>query len=331
MGAVIGVAGATGALGKEIVRALEAVPWEVDEVVPLARASSRTPFVTFRDAEIAVDDIGDEALERLDLLILALPADAAVEWGNRAIQVGTRVVDCSGGLASPTVPVGIPWVNPAQLLQGVRGAVAMPSPETILAASVLAPLKRAGLDGTTEATFYVPASRVGKGGIEELSAQVVALFNAGTPPRKVFADGLAFDLLPTFGEPTAEGWTPGETRASNELGALLELDDVVTLRVGVPVFSGLSVELRIEPNKRPVPELVRQILVDAGIQVPEPETARSVPRPRRVEQHPFPSAGRIRVDERGEVLRVWASMDNLRGSATVAVGLAGLLLRDPSE
>lgn len=327
MGSVIGVAGATGALGREVMAALESVPWEVDEVVPLARAASKTPFVTFRDQEIAVDDIGDEALERLDLLILAMPPEACAEWGERAIHAGTPIVDASGVLSSAAVPYGVPWVNPEALLQGQRSAVAMPSPEAILAATVLAPLARAGLEGPTEATFLVPASRRGRAGIEELSAQVVALFNAGTPPRKVFPSGLAFDLSPSFDEAAPDGWTDRETRIADELKGLLGLEDVTVLCIGVPVFSGVSVELRIEPSKRPVPELVRQILVDGGVKITNQETARELPRPRRVEGQPFPSAGRIRVDERGEVLRLFAAMDNLRASATVAVGLAGLLLK----
>ncbi|MCA9567532.1 MAG: hypothetical protein KC656_06800, partial [Myxococcales bacterium] len=244
-----------------------------------------------------------------------------------AVRAGTPVVDASGALHSDAVPLGIPWVNPEALLGQQRGVLAVPSPEAILAATVLGPLQRAGLDGATEATFMLPASRFGRRGIEELSAQVVALFNAGTPPRSVFADGLAFDVLPSAGEAVGQGWSALEQRVSRELHALVELEDVPVLCTAVPVFSGLSMELRIEPSRRPVPDLVRQILVDAGVQVPAGDAPRELPRPRRVEGMPFPSAGRIRVDDRGEVLRIWASMDNLRASATVVVGLAGLLLR----
>jgi aspartate-semialdehyde dehydrogenase len=324
--AVIGVAGATGALGQEIIAALESVPFAVDEVVPLARAASKTPFVTFDGKEIAVDDIGDEVLERLDLLFLALPPDAAMEWGTEAVRRGVAVIDASGAMRSEAVPAGIPWVNPEALGQAPGRVLAVPSPETILAASVLGPLERAGLGGEVEATFLVPASRSGRDAITELSAQVIALFNSGTPPRRVFPDGLAFDLLPSMGEAVATGWTASEQRVADEMKAVLGLDATV-LRIGVPVFSGLSMELRIEPSKRPVPELVAQILKDGGVEVEAGEGTRTLPRPRRAEGRPFAQAGRIRVDEHGEVLRIWAAMDNLRASATVAVGLAGFLLR----
>lgn len=320
---VIGIAGATGALGAEIVAALAQSPFRPEEVVPLARPSSKTPFVEYDGREIAVDDVADEVLERLDLLFLALPPEAAEVWGERAIHAGVKVVDCSGALRSDAVPVGVPWVNPEGLHGHTRGAVCVPTPEAILAASVLGPLQRAGLAGDAEATFLVPASRSGRDAIQELSAQVIALFNSGTPPRKVFPDGLAFDLLPSAGDAGAP--TLLESRVEDEVRAMTDVELVAT-RVGVPVFSGLSMELRIEPTRRPMIELVSQILRDGGVEVPASDGVRGLPRPRRVEGRPFPSAGRIRVDDAGEVLRVWASFDNLRGSATVAVGLAGLLL-----
>src|SRR5690606_21613962 len=136
-------------------------------------------------------------------------------------------------------------------------------------------------------------------------------------------DGLAFDLLPSAGEvPT--GWTTSEREVSTEVEGIVGIA-LTTLRVGVPVFSGMSMELRIELDKHTDPVLVKQILADGGLTVGE-DRVRDLPRPRRVEGQPFAHVGRVRIDERGEVLRIWASMDNLRASAVVAVGLGGLLL-----
>lgn len=328
MSKTIGVLGASGALGKEIVAALEQAPYKPETLVPLARANTKVPFVRYDDRDIPIDAIEDEDLERLDLLFLATPSDVALEWGTKAIKAGVPVVDCSGSLRAGSVPVGIPWVNPEVLKQPQVAAMCVPSAEAILAATVLGPLIRAGLGGDAEATFLVPASRFGQAAVEELSGQVIALFNSGTPPRKVFPDGLAFDLLPSAGEvPT--GWTPTETRIAEEIQSITGTSITVT-RLAVPLFSGMGMELRLEPNKRPVVELVQQILADGGVSV-EDDRVRSLPRPRRVEGKPFPQAGRIRVDERGEVLRIWAAMDNLRGTAVVAVGLGGLLLGDESD
>lgn len=324
MADIVGVLGASGALGTEIITALDSAPYRPEQVVPLARANTKTPFVRYGDDEVAIDAVDDEALERLDLLFLATPGPVALEWGTAAIKAGVPVVDCSSALHNQAIPLGVPWVNPEVLSGATLKALAMPSPEAILASVVLGPLQRAGLGGDAEAVFFVPASRSGRDAITELSQQVIALFNSGTPPRKAFPDGLAFDLLPTAGEAPG-GWTPTEQQVAAQVQALVDLPLQVT-RVTVPVFSGLAMELRVEPNKRPVVDLVRQILVDGGLTVDD-ERARDLPRPRRVEGQPFAHAGRIRVDDRGEVLRIWAALDNLRASATVAVGLGGLLLK----
>lgn len=324
MADIVGVLGASGALGQEIIAALDQAPYRPAQISPLARANTKEPFVRYGDEDVAIDAIDDESLERLDLLFLAAPGPVSLQWGTAAIQAGVPVVDCSGALHNEAIPIGIPWVNPEALSQAQVGALAMPSPEAILASVVLGPLQRAGLAGEAEAVFFVPASRSGRDAITELSQQVVALFNSGSPPRKAFPDGLAFDLLPTGGEAPG-GDTPSEQQVSAQVEAIVGVPLQAT-RVTVPVFSGLAMELRIEPNKRPVADLVRQILTDGGLTIDD-ERARDLPRPRRVEGQPFAHAGRIRVDERGEVLRIWAALDNLRASAVVAVGLGGLLLK----
>src|SRR5690606_29009568 len=126
--------------------------------------------------------------------------------------------------------------------EAARGVLALPRPEAILLGSVLGPLHRAGLSGPTTATVLVPASLQGRDGIDELSRQVVAMFNQGTPPRKVFPHGLAFDLLPRIGapDPSSEGgagWTLREREVADQAARLVGLEqDVAATLVGVPVF-----------------------------------------------------------------------------------------------
>ena len=57
----VGVAGATGALGTEILSLLERVPWSVETVVPLARSASTTPFIEWKGEQLAVGREGKAA------------------------------------------------------------------------------------------------------------------------------------------------------------------------------------------------------------------------------------------------------------------------------
>lgn len=325
----VGVAGATGALGKEILTVLEAAPYKPETLVPLASERTTVPFVEFNEQHVAVDDLGFEAIEDLDLLFLAVPPDVARETGERAVSEGVLTIDCTGAFAAdPDVPLVVPWVNPEALSEpSPNGLIALPCPEATLMGPILSALGRAGILGEVEATVFVPASLSGRAGIDELSKQVVSLFSGGTPPRKVFPDGLAFDLLPAIGMQLEDGWTDREKMVAAHIQRLLgvELPIHVTL-VGVPVFSGMNANITLRTSRAAPADLVERLLKDSGMVLPEASGARYLPRPRRTEGQPFVHVGRIRSDDRGR-LTLWAGLDNLRGTATAAVAVGGAMLR----
>lgn len=330
----VAIAGATGALGGEIVRVLDQVRWRPETLVALARASTSITHVEYGQERVPVDDLSEDAIEGADLLFLALPPEPARAIGEVAAKRGIPVVDCSGAFADePSVPLVVPWVNPEAFQQLAFGVVAIPDPTALLVASILGPLRRAGIDGAVQVVGFVPASREGKGGIEELSRQVVALFNQGTPPRKVFPQGLAFDLLPASETIGDDGWTPQEERVAAQIARLApsSAPHDVTL-VGVPVFSGLSATISIALDRPVMREIVLRILSEGGVRLPESAASRYLPRPRRVEGQPFAAVGRVRIGtahpgRAGTTLHLWASMDNLRTAATAAVSAAGVLLQ----
>lgn len=323
----IGLAGATGALGQEILEVLDQAPWRPDQVIPLASASTTTAFVDYGGEQVAVDDLDVQSMLDVHALILAVPSEVAREAGERAIAAGTPVIDCSGAFES--APAIIPWVNP-QVLQGLGAeiVVRIPDPTSTLLASLIGPLQRAGVQGEIDATVLVPASTRGRGGVEELSQQVIALFNQGTPPRKVFESGLAFDLLPALGPTGDEGWTAEERQAVREVRAITGLRTPFTATlVGVPLFSGISATVMIRTPQRVDPNLVARVLSDGGVVTPELAGARHLPRPRRVEGKPLVHMGRLRADPEGRGIHLWVAMDNLRTSAAVATAACGALLK----
>ncbi len=327
----IGLAGATGALGKEVLTVLDAAPWRPDRVVPLAGASTTTPFVSYGDEQVTVDELGREDFAGLDALIVALPRAIAGEWVEAAAAAGVPVIDLSGSqLEALDVPLVLPWLQDGALdEERARDVVAVPS----AAAAMLVTLVRAlaeELDGHVEATVFVPASSQGKAAIEELSRQVVALFNGQNPPRKVFPQGLAFDLLPQIGEPTSTGWTGEELRCVAEVARMTGERVDVTM-VGVPVFSGMSVHLRVDVDETVPDERFLHLLEAAGLEVVPAMDARRTPRPRRVEGSSGVAVGRVRRAQGGRVLHLWASMDNLRATASAAVGIAAALVHAREE
>ena len=322
----IAVAGATGAVGKDVLLVLDKAPWRPKKVVALASAKSTVPRVSYGDDEIVVEDIEGFDFSTVDAAILAVPGDAARAAGEDAIGAGVPVVDLSGVFAAEgEAPFVVPWVNPEALNELPRGVVSVPSAGTLALVSALGPLWRAGLAGRVVATVLAPASTEGKQGVEELSRQVVALFNSATPPRKVFEQGLAFDLVPQLGELSPSGATAREARDEAELQEMLGAGDVSVEIVLVPVFSGLGATLWFEPARPTDLATIERVLRDGGASMPKGAGARHQPRPRKVEGQPFVNVGRIR--QQGKGFRIWLSMDNLRGAATVAVACAGALLK----
>ncbi|MBW1877911.1 MAG: hypothetical protein JRI25_07310 [Deltaproteobacteria bacterium] len=325
----IGLAGATGALGKEILAVLHEAPWRPDRVVALASPSTSVPFVEYGEEQVPVDDLEMQALEDLDALLLAVPPAVARATGERAVAVGVPVIDCSGVFADdPGIPLLIPWVNPEALGDlPSQVVVALPSPSATLLASVLGVLRRAGVRGEVDATVFLPASVFGRDGMEELSAQVIALFNQRTPPRRVFDHGLAFDLVPQVGPVDDDGWSEVEVRAEHELRRLIGLLEPASITVvGVPLFSGISASVHLRTPEPVDPDLVARILRDGGAVLPKATGARYLPRPRGVNAQPFVHVGRVRRDPSGKGLHLWVALDNLRGSAAIAVATTGAVL-----
>ena len=178
----------------------------------------------------------------------------------------------------------------------------------------------------------VPASLMGREGVAELSKQVVALFNSGTPPRKVFEYGLAFDLLPLLGEAEEDGWTALERTTIGQVRRVIggEIPCGITL-VGTSVFSGMAANVHLRTVKKIKKSRVERIFKDGGVQLSDKSVARYVPRPRRVEGQGLVHGGRIRTSADEVHLHFWLAMDNLRAAATVAVGCCAALLREQIE
>ena len=325
----VAVFGATGAVGKEILTLLDKAPWRPESVSAFASARSEVPSVDFGEKSISVEDAEDASFDGFDAVFLAAPPSVARELGERAIADGALVVDLSGAFsADEDVPVVAPWVNPEALRESpLRGIVQVPSGPALLVASVLGPLQRAGLYASASATVLVPASAEGRGGIDELSRQVVALFNNAPPPRKVFEHGLAFDLLPQLGEVDANGWTEREARAMREVSAVIGARSPSVTLVGAPVFSGMSATIQIRLAEPATGDRLLRVLSDGGVQLPKQPGVRGLPRPRKVEGHPFAHVARLRPDPEGDGLHLWAVFDNRRTTAAAAVGAAGALRR----
>jgi aspartate-semialdehyde dehydrogenase len=320
---VVGILGATGALGSEILKQLNKVSWRPSRIVPYASAGTTVQFVEYGDGQIAVEDSRYLDMGSLDLLVVAAPLAVAKPVVAEAVRYGLAVVDCSGSLGNETGWL-VPWINPESLEKSVdMRLVSLPSAAALLVASVVGPLARGGIIGMVDATVMLGASTWGQAGTAELSSQVISLFNSGTPPRKVFEDGLAFDLLPVCGGTTPSGWTQRELDVSSQCKALTGQPLVAASLVGVPLFTGMAASITVSPNIVASVQDVTKLLTSGGVRTTEHP---SECRPRAIDGESFAHFSRVRLDDAGRIC-IWVSMDNLTTTATAAVASATALLK----
>lgn len=321
----LAIVGATGTLGQQILKALERSELPLSQLIPVASRATKQATVTFNGAELPVHDQTTTDLADADIILAAPPDHYDRDNFQLALDRGGVVVDLAGlWNDTPGVPVVAPWANQADLDEVMTsGVVRSPRPLAIALASVIQPLHTAlGLSGA-RGTAMLPAALTGRAGTEELSRQVVSLFNAGEPPRSVFPDGLAFDLLPAWGEVGPEGWTTYEQQIADEVGALTGLEPraVAMTAVMTPIFAGMGINLHVVTDGMLGVEETKLLLSQAPrVALMETELKPLMTRA-RVDLDAV-AVGRLRSDPYGAGVHMWLACDPTRLAAVNAVDLA---------
>ncbi len=330
----IGVAGATGAVGSEIVKLLQIADLPVGAVVPMASPGCKTHAVDVAGSSVRVENLLPEVVATCDLVFVAVPPTVAGPAIEAALDDGVPVIDLSGSLGPDRgVPAVVPVAN-RMALEDFREqlAVTSPRPEVVALATLLAPLRAHAADLRCRGVLMHSASVAGRAGIEELSNQVVSLFNSRTPRRAVFEHGLAFDVIPAIGELGDTGWSDHELRTVGQLARLLRLPPprlAFTSVVG-PWFNGICLSLTVETDAGLNADQVADILEQApNVELTRSRHLRDLPAPRRTDGELALMVGRLRDDPSGGGVHVWAAADELRfGAAGNAVAILAALIED---
>lgn len=323
----VAVAGATGALGQEVLAALDQGPLAIAELLPLASMAATTTEIRWRGKELTVGLVDADTLEGADLVFACLPRGAEDELLKEVAEAGCLVVDLAGifltDRGTPVLGLGLNPVEHEAVRE--RGAFIAPDGLALTLAALAAPLREHGLVGM-RGTALLSASRAGRSGIEELSGQVAALFNSQDPPRKVFHEGLAFDLVPGWGEGLGE-WSRDELISAAMAGRIAGVNPAVIglSTVLTPTFLGLGLSLHLL-TERPLGLEQLQQIVEASPHM-ELGAGRAL-QPRSRGGNPVVSVGRLREDRAGLGLHLWATVDPMRLAAASAVATTAQLLQD---
>jgi aspartate-semialdehyde dehydrogenase len=337
----VAIAGATGAVGREMMKVLEEREFPVGELVPLASERSEGQRLEFMGDELVVRRLKPDSFAGVDIALFSPGATVSREFAPHAARAGAVVIDNSSAFRmEPDCPLVVPEVNPRDVEQalkpGSRRIIANPNCSTIQLVMVMKPLHdEAGLEKVIVST-YQSVSGAGQKGIDELETQSRALFALSEIQPGKFPHRIAFNLLPEIGKATANGYTEEEMKMVNESRKILGLPDLAVSAtcVRVPVFYCHSEAAHLFFKNPITPERARNILRDApGVKVVDDLEQHIYPMPLLGAGNDDTLVGRIRADLTApNGLAVFVVSDNLRkGAATNAVQIAELLTRQHAD
>jgi aspartate-semialdehyde dehydrogenase len=334
---LVAVVGATGAVGREMLRTLEARRFPLDELVPLASPRSEGRRVRFAGEEIPVGRLDRASWEGIDLALFSAGASVSREHAPRAAEAGCVVVDNSSAFRmDPEVPLVVPEIN-ADALASHRGIVANPNCTAITALLPLAVLHRAAELREVVLSSYQSVSGAGHRGVRELVEQVDELRGqeeelarpdpASLPSGEVFGRTIAYNVVPRGGTFEPDGSTSEERKLVDESRKILGLPDlkVAATVVRVPVVVGHAVSVYAQCERHISPGEAREALEAAeGLRVVDDPGADVFPTPLDSAGREEVLVGRIRrAGDRMNAILLFAVGDNLRkGAALNAVQIA---------
>lgn len=327
---VVGVAGATGAVGREMLRILEERDFPATQVRPLASSRSAGTKLPYKDGEIVVEELTENSFEDIQLALFSAGGSTSKEFAPIAAKEGCVVVDNSSAWRmDPEVPLVVPEVN-SEALYSHNNIIANPNCSTIQMVAALKPLHDKGTITRVVVSTYQAVSGSGQKAVEELQNQVRSLFNMQDVECNVYPYQIAFNCLPHIGDFTENDYSEEEMKMVNETKKIMdESIQVSATTVRVPVFYGHSEAINVETRKKISPSDARVIFSEApGIQVLDNPGEKIYPLALEATGQDEIYVGRIREDtsiENG--LDLWVVADNIRkGAALNTVQIAEEIL-----
>jgi len=331
----IALAGATGAVGNQMIECLEESDFAVNEIKMLASSRSAGRELTFRGQSVVVEEMTEDSFKGMDIALFSAGGGTSKYFAPHAAEAGCVVVDNSSAWRmDPEVPLVVPEVNPKAVAgYTAKGIIANPNCSTIQMVVALYPIhKQYGIKRIVVST-YQAVSGTGKKAIDELFDQTRAILNFRDTQAKVYPHQIAFNCLPHIDTFDASGYTKEEIKMVNETRKIMGDDSiqVTATTVRVPVFYGHSEAVNIETEKPITVDAVRALLADApGVAVMDDPSENVYPLPIDAAGQDLTYVGRIRQDysiENG--INMWVVADNIRkGAATNTVQIAEILAQD---
>ena len=329
----VAILGATGAVGREMMKVLAERDFPVEELHLLASERSAGQKLQWKGQDLTVEPACDEAFRGMDIVLGAAENDIAKKFAPAIVKAGAAFVDNSSAFRmDPDVPLVIPEINPEDAKKH-KGIIANPNCTTIVSLVAINALNQDSPIESIVASSYQAASGAGAGGSIELMNEVEALREGKSYEPKVFQYQIAYNVIPQIGGEAFEGYTSEEMKMQNEGRKIMHLPElkVSCTCVRVPVVRSHSVSIVVRTKEKISVERARELIAAApGCKLVDDLANKRYPMPLETSDQDLVFVGRIRDDLTSDNgLNIWCCGDQVRkGAATNAVQIAQLLIEE---
>lgn len=322
----IAVVGATGMVGRVMLKVLEERNFPVDELIPVASEKSVGNTVEFKGKSYKIQSMENAIALRPDIALFSAGGDTSKKWAPEFSKAGTTVIDNSSAWRmEPNVPLIVPEINASSLSVSDK-IIANPNCSTIQLVMVLNPLhKKYGIKRVVVST-YQSVTGTGKEAVEQMEGEIKGETTNMKYPYPIFKNALPHcDVFEEL------GYTKEELKLTRETQKILD-DRTVALTataVRVPVQGGHSESVNIEfRNSFDESDIRKTLHETSGVTLQDNPETNTYPMPIYAEGKDDVFVGRIRRDlSQANTLNLWIVADNLRkGAATNAVQIAEYLV-----
>ncbi|MDY0340889.1 MAG: aspartate-semialdehyde dehydrogenase [Coriobacteriia bacterium] len=328
---VVAVAGATGAVGREMLAVLEQREFPASRVIALASHRSAGTRVPFAGGELVVEEMTESGFQGVDIALFSAGAAISREMREAVTGAGCVMIDNSSAFRmDEDVPLVVPEVN-VHDLEWHSGVIANPNCSTIQMVVVLDVLRSLAPIARVVASTYQAASGAGQAAMDELYDQTGDFLAGRSTVPLAFSHRIAFNCIPQIDVFLEDGSTKEEWKMVVETRKILGDPDigVAVTCIRVPVLRCHSEALAIEFGSPISLQAAREALTEAqGVTVLDEPADRLYPMPALLEGTDDCYVGRIRRDDSVEHgLQLWIVADQLRkGAALNTVQIAEALL-----
>ena len=328
----VAILGATGAVGREMLKVLEERNFPVNELRLLASARSVGKKIDFRGTQIEVAEATENAFEGMDIVLGAATNELAKQMAPAIKAAGAVFIDNSSAFRmDPSVPLVVPEINPEDAMKH-NGIVSNPNCSTIITLVAVNAINKLSPIKSMIASTYQAVSGAGVGGIYELEAQEKAIVGGGDIETETFPYQIARNLIPQIGGFGDNLYTSEEMKMQNEGRKILHLPNlnVTCTCVRVPIIRSHSISVVVFTEDKLSVEAVKAAIANAkGCKLTDEPEAKIYPMPLDTSDQDLVFVGRIREDLTADNgITLFCCGDQVRkGAATNAVQIAELFVK----